>query len=310
MKSESTTPANLTMAEIMEHFATDEQAREYLELIRWPNGKVCPHCGNTKQERIWKIKPKGKLIRKGLYHCGECDKQFTVTVGTIFESTHIPLRKWLIAWYLLCSSKKGMSSLQFQRILKLGSYRTALFMTHRIRHALRDPVFAKKLAGTVEADETYVGGKVHGKGMKAAMEAKTPVFSLVERGGDKRSFVMQQVTGANLKSAICEHVAKGSIVYTDEHQGYKGMKDYMHASVCHGAGEYARGDVSTNGVESSFALLKRGIVGTFHQISKHHLPLYLAEFDFRWNKRKVNDGERTIAALKKMEGKRLMYKTR
>ena len=294
----------------MDRFSTDEKAREYLEAIRWPNGKVCPHCKNGDENKIWAIKPNGtKLIRQGLYQCGACKKQFTVTVGTIFESSHIPLRKWLIAWYLLCASKKGMSSLQFQRTLQLGSYRTALFMTHRIRHALRDPVFDKKMSGTIEADETYVGGKVRGQGMKAAMDAKTPVFSMVERGGNKRSIVMEPVNSKNLKEAIKAHVEPGSTIHTDEHRGYLGLKkDYKHESVCHNRGEYSRGDVTTNGVESSFALLKRGIVGTFHQISKKHLPLYLAEFDFRWNQRKVTDGERTVAALKKSEGKRLMYK--
>lgn len=154
------TPNDLTLDEIIQRFATDEQARQYLESIWWPHGPVCPHCKNSKQDKIWKVTPNSeKKIREGLYTCAECNKQFTATIGTVFEDSHIPLRKWMIAWYLTCSSKKGISSLQLQRILGLGSYRTALFMTHRIRHALRDPIYNDKLSGTVEVDETYIGGK-------------------------------------------------------------------------------------------------------------------------------------------------------
>ena len=159
------TPESLTLPEIFAHFDTEDKARAYLEAIRWPMGPVCPHCSNRTEAAIWKIEPnEKKKIRAGLYHCGKCSKQFTVTVGTIFEDSHIPLQKWLVAWYLLCSSKKGISSLQIQRTLGLGSYRTALFMMHRIRYALKDPVFSTKLSGIVEADETYVGGKTRGKG--------------------------------------------------------------------------------------------------------------------------------------------------
>ncbi len=160
------TPSELTLDQINQRFATDETAREYWEAIHWPKGPVCPHCGNKKANRIYKVTPnEAKKIRAGLYHCAECTSQFTATIGTIFEDSHIPLRKWLIAWYMICSSKKGISSLQLQRILGLGSYRTALFMTHRIRHALKEPAFKDKLKGTVEADETYVGGKTRGHGL-------------------------------------------------------------------------------------------------------------------------------------------------
>jgi transposase-like protein len=159
------TPDDLTLDEIQSRFGTDEKARQYLEEIRWEFGIVCPHCKNDKQKRIWKIEPnEKKKIRAGLYQCAECKKQFTVTVGTIFEDSHIPLRKWLVAWCLLCSSKKGISSLQIQRMLGLGSYRTALFMMHRIRYALAQPEFATYLKGVVEVDETYIGGKATGSG--------------------------------------------------------------------------------------------------------------------------------------------------
>ena len=308
------TPVDLTLDEIQSRFGTDEKARRYLEEIRWPNGVVCPHCKNADQKRIWEIQPNETAkIRAGLYQCAECKKQFTVTVGTIFEDSHIPLRKWLVAWYLLCSSKKGISSLQIQRMLGLGSYRTALFMMHRIRYALSHPAFTGMLKGVVEVDETYVGGKTHGRGTGKGTPNKTCVVSLVERGGNARSFVLDRITGENLKGAIMEHVQDGSVVVTDDYFGYRPMpKIFTHKAVKHSAKEYMRKEkdlkVHTNTVESKFSLLKRGIIGTFHQVSKKHLPLYLAEFDHRFNHRDVTDGERTVSALKMAEGKRLTLK--
>src|SRR5712664_2974555 len=191
-KSMLPTPVDLTLDEIQSHFGTDEKARQYLEEIRWPDGVVCPHCKNADQKRIWKIEENPeKKIRAGLYQCAECKAQFTVTVGTIFEDSHIPLRKWLLAWYLLCSSKKGISSLQIQRMLwgerngkPLGSDRTAHFMMHRIRYALAQPEFTTYLKGVVEIDETYIGGKATGSGQtgRARNSNKTAVVSLVQRG--------------------------------------------------------------------------------------------------------------------------------
>ena len=179
-KSILPTPDDLTLVEIISHFATDDKARAYLEEIRWPDGVVCPHCKNEDQKRIWKIEENlEKKIRAGLYQCAECKAQFTVTVGTIFEDSHIPLRKWLVAWYLLCSSKKGISSVQIKRMLGIGSYRTALFMMHRIRYALAQPAFTGMLKGVVEVDETYVGGRIRGKGRGKHQENKTCVVSLV-----------------------------------------------------------------------------------------------------------------------------------
>jgi len=315
-KSMLPTPVDLTLDEIQSRFGTDEKARRYLEEIRWSDGVVCPHCKNAKQTRIWKIEENPeKKIRAGLYHCAECDKQFTVTVGTIFEDSHIPLRKWLVAWYLLCSSKKGISSLQIQRMLGLGSYRTALFMMHRIRYALAQPEFTTYLKGVVEMDETYIGGKATGSGKtgRARNSNKACVVSLVQRGGQGRSFVLDRVTSENLHRKIDEHVIEGSIVVTDDYSGYRNIPPvYDHKSIKHSAKKYVRreGDfkVHTNTVESKFSLLKRGIVGTFHQVSKKHLPLYLAEFDHRFNHRKDTDGQRTVSALKCAEGKRLTLK--
>ncbi len=308
------TPENLTLPKIVERFGTEESALAYLEAIRWPHGPVCPHCGNDDQAKFWVIKgDDSKRIRAGLRQCAACKKQFRVTVGTIFEDSHVPLNLWLIAWYLIAGAKKGMSAMQLQRHLGLGSYKTAWFMAHRIRHTLKDPIFAKKLAGTVEVDETYVGGKQKGVG-SGRKDNKTPVVSLVERGGNIRSMVMDKVTANNLREAINEHVAPHSAVCTDDARPYKklGWK-YDHHSTNHSKGEYARKlndkfTVHSNTVESSFSLLKHGVFGAFHHISKKHLPLYLSEFDFRWNTRQDSDGERTVKGLARVEGKRLTYK--
>jgi transposase-like protein len=307
------TPDDLTLDQIMQRFASDEDARAYWESIHWPNGAVCPHCKNANAKRIWKIEANAKKkIRAGLHQCGKCDKQFTSTIGTIFEDSHIPLRKWLIAFYLNSASKKGISSLQLQRTLGLGSYRTALFMQHRIRHSLKETEFGDKLSGTVEVDETYVGGKQQGVG-RGRKDNKIPVVALLERGGRVRSQVMRHVTGANLKQVVKDNVAICTDVNTDDHFGYRGLEPkFNHHVVKHSAKEYVRREknrlVTTNGVEGYFSLLKHGVMGTFHHISEQHLPLYLAEFDHRHNFRDVTDGQRTIEALKKTNGKRLMYR--
>ena len=303
-------PEGLTLDAIQSHFSTDEQAREYLESVRWEHGRYCPHCGNADEKRIYAITANvAKKVRAGLFECAECDKQFTVTVGTIFEDTKIPLRKWLVAWYLLCASKKGISALQIQRMLGLGSYRTAWFMMHRIRYALRNPSFSDKLSGTIEADETYIGGTV--RGVKRGYRGnKTPVVALVERNGRARSMVIEHITGANLRQALNEHVDRKSRLMTDERPAYKGPghRFKSHEAVNHSAGEYVRGDVHTNTVEGYFSILKRGIVGTFHHIEGPYIPQYLAEFDFRYNTRKETDGVRTRLALRKASGKRLMLR--
>ena len=223
----------------------------------------------------------------------------------------IPLGKWLIAWYLICSSKKGISSLQLQRNLELGSYRTALFMAHRIRHALKETGFAEKMTGTVEVDEASFKAKA-GDGRKTGV--KVSVVALVERGGTVRSQVMPTVNGKNLKQAIRENVQAASEVHTDMSHAYEGLEpQFTHKSVKHSAGEFSRHEgenvITTNSVESYFSLLKRGVTGVFHHISAQHLPLYLAEFDHRYTYRKMSDGERTDLGLTKAAGKRLIYKT-
>ncbi len=305
-------PKDLTLIQLFDRFGTDEQARKHLEGVLWKSGIICPHCKCNDQTKIAeRTANPDKKIRAGLRFCSNCQSQFTVTVGTVFEDSKIPLRKWLIAWYMLCSSKKGISSLQLQRNLELGSYRTALFMAHRIRHALKENGYTEKLAGTIESDETFVGGVTKGKGQKAGN--KVPVMAMVQRGGTVRSKVMPTVNGANLKQAIRENVQAGAQLHTDAHMGYRALAgEYQHHSVKHMAGEFSRHEgenvVTTAGVESFFSLLKRGVVGTFHHVSAQHLPLYLAEFEHRHNCRKMTDGERTDVGLQMAQGKRLIYR--
>ncbi len=304
-------PPALTLDDIMARFSTDEQAREYLEAVRWPKGPVCPKCGGT--EKIYPLAANPESgIRPGLYECDDCRRQFTVTVGTIFESSKVPLRKWLVAWYLACSSKKGISALQLKRQLwgeRKGSYRTAWFILHRIRYALRDPNFALRLGRggkKVEADETWIGGRRRGMG-RAYTGNKAAVFSAVERGGRVRSRVIENVTGETLEAALRARVENDAILYTDDHPGYTavGRAFAGHQTVNHSAGEYVRGKVHTNSVEGYFANLKRGLDGIYHHVGRSYLPQYLAEFDFRYNTRKMTDGERTIIGLRKADGKRL-----
>jgi transposase-like protein len=315
------TPEELTLPEIMARFSTEEKAIEYMESILWQNGPVCPHCGNANAEKIWKLTAnKEKKIRVGLRQCAECKKSFRVTVGTIFEDSHIPLNLWLVAWYLLSGAKKGISAKQMQRHLGLGSYKSAWHLCHRIREVLQSPVVTgDKLSGMVEVDECYYGPKTKGKGFRRG--SKSAVVALVERQtGKRRSVVLSEiVTGKNLREAVQEHVAAGATIHTDEHPGYKKLGDdgYRHKFVTHGQSggkrEYQRIEadgeiVSTNYAESSFSLLRRGVIGNFHHISRKHLGRYVAEFDFRWNSRKETDGERTVSGLEKAKGKRLTMK--
>ncbi|HEY5058025.1 MAG TPA: IS1595 family transposase [Gaiellaceae bacterium] len=303
---------DLTLSVYEPRFTDPIEAATYLESIRWPNGPVCPHCGED-TKRPYPLKSE---TRK-LYKCAACRKQYTVTVGTIFEGSHVPLNKWLLAFYLLCSSKKGMSAHQIHRMLGV-TYKTAWFMAHRIRYAMDQPPFTRALEGVVEADETYVGGKERNRKRQDKQRKtgrgtdKTPVVALVERGGEVRSFRMANVTGAEIKGAIRRNVARGARIMTDSFASYRGLgKEFAsHEYVSHSDGEYVRGDVHTNTAENYFSILKRGIDGTYHHISEAHLPRYLAEFDFRYNNRVglgVSDAERTRKALAMTGGKRLRY---
>jgi transposase-like protein len=312
----------LTFAVTDKRFNDADAAAEYLESIRWPDGPVCPHCGEA-DRKAYRLKSQTRRLWK----CAACRKQFTVTVGTIFEASHIPLNKWLLAFYLLCSSKKGMSAHQLHRMLGV-TYKSAWFMAHRIRYAMGQPPFQSRLSGVVEVDETYVGGKQRrsNKRQYRPLDSKqpdtrlrktgrgtdkTPVVALVERGGIVRSERIANVTGDNRKSVVRRNVDPSATVMTDAFSSYKGLdQEYAsHFTVNH-LDEYVRGEVHTNTAENFFSILKRGINGVYHHVSEAHLPRYLAEFDFRYNNRIANgvdDAERTRRALSMVGGKRLRY---
>lgn len=287
-------------------FQNEEAARQHLEELRWPDGPVCPHCGGT--ERNSKLH--GKAHRPGVYFCGDCRQQFTVTVGTVFERSKIPLHKWILATHLLCSSKKGISSHQLHRTLGV-TYKTAWFMTHRIREAMK-PSHSGLLGtggGTVEADETYIGRKP-GSEKRRGHGHKEAVFSLVERNGNVRSFHVPDVTASTLKEKLKSNVDEAASLMTDDARQYKKICEMFgsHESVNHSIGEYVRGKAHTNTIEGFFSIFKRGIYGVYQHVSSHHLHRYTTEFDFRYNNRKVTDSERSDNALKGISGKRLTYR--
>lgn len=297
-------------------FTNDDAARQYLEAIRWPNGPVCPHCGGTERNSALQ----GESHRAGLYFCGDCRSQFTVTVGTVFERSKIALHKWVLATHLMCASKKGVSAKQLERMLGV-TYKTAWFMAHRIREAMK-PEGGGLMGGNggaVEADETYVGGKDKNKhaskrkGMTGG-KGKEMVFSLVDRQtGQVRSHHLTSVNAKNLRPVLKAQLESHTRFMTDGEGQYRILAPMFHSheTVNHSGGEYVRGDVYTNTVEGYFSLLKRGIVGTFHHVSPQHLQRYAVEFDFRYNNRSklgVEDVERTAIALKGISGKRLTYR--
>lgn len=294
-------------------FQNERSARAHLEKVRWPNGPECPHCETVKRaSRI-------KGGRAGLWFCNACRKQFSVTVGTLFERSKVPLHKWLLAVHMLTSSKKGMSANQLHRMLGV-TYKTAWFMSHRIREAMvPEGDDAGPLGGlnqAVEVDEAYVGGKTRGRrpdGKWMGTYRKKPVISLVERGGRVKSFHVAKINAANLHPMLRTQIWRSSRLMTDEAYRYKriGKEFSDHQSVQHGLGEYVRGDAYTNTVEGYFSIMKRGINGVYQHVSEAHLQRYLAEFDFRYNQREalgVDDTERTDKVLSGIGGKRLTYR--
>lgn len=290
------------------HFQDAEKAREYLEALRWPEGAVCPHCGVIGGH----YKLQGAKTPAGLYKCGSCSDKFTVTVGTVFERSKVPLNQWLQVMHLMCASKKGISAKQVERMIGV-TYKTAWFMCHRIREAMNITPGGKmgEGGGIVEADETYWGPK--GKMTKNGGDKKMKIVSLVDRKGQKRTFHVANVTSETVREVLNANVAKSARLMTDESKVYVkvGRTFAKHETVNHSKDEYVRGDVTTNTIESSFAILKRGLKGTFHSVSERHLQRYCDEFDFRWNHRQslgFNDVERADAALKAIAGKRLTYR--
>jgi len=290
-------------------FTDEDKAREFLEASRWPDGPVCPFCS-----RIDTVRPlAGASMGPGWYYCSNCQDKFTVRVGTLYERSHIALHKWLFATHLLTASKKGMSALQLSRMLGI-TYKSAWFMCHRIREGMA-PTKPSPIGGEgkiVEADETFIGGKVKNRAYAKMEPKKHAVMTLVERDGESRSFHIANVRAKTLREKIVTTVSRKSHLMTDELGSYEkiGQEFSGHGTVCHSANEYARlgGFIHTNTAECRFSLMKRAVFGTHHSVSEAHLPRYLAEWDFKFNARKMKDGERAALALKGIEGKRLTYR--
>jgi transposase-like protein len=297
-------------------FHDENAAREHLEAQRWPDGNpVCPHCGEA--ENVHRLE--GKSHRDGLIQCNSCLQTFTVTVGTVMERSHLPLTTWVLGFHKMAASKKGISAKQLQRELGLGSYRTAWFMAHRIREAMRfDDADAEPIGGkgkTVESDETFVGGKKKNVHRGKPEPKKHAVHALVERGGQVRATHVPDVSAKTLRAAIKKHVAKGTTMNTDDALAYYHMSREFaaHGVVNHSRDEYVSKDGETHiqSAESFFAILKRGVYGTFHSVSEQHLQRYVDEFAFRFNNRSalgVEDGERARKAIKGASGRRLTYR--
>jgi len=290
-------------------FTNEDKAREFLEASRWPDGPVCPFCGQL--DTVARLG--GKSMGPGWYFCSNCRDKFTVRVGTIYERSHIPLHKWLLATHLVFASKKGMSALQLSRMLGI-TYKSSWFMCHRIREALT-PASATPIGGeskVVEADESFIGGKAKNRAYAKKEPTKHAVLTLVERDGKSRSFHIANVKAKTLREKIVTTVSRKSHLMTDELASYEkvGKEFANHGTVNHSANEFTKlgGFSHTNTAECRFSLMKRAVFGTHHSISEAHLPRYLAEWDFKWNTRKMTDGERAAIALEGIEGKRLTYR--
>ena len=290
------------------HFYNEKAAFKYVEGIIWKEGKKCPHCGNVR--KIYELK--GESTRIGLNKCGECRKQFTVRIGTIFEDSKIPLHKWLQAFYLICSSKKGCSSHQIHRALEI-TYKSAWFLTHRIRECAKSSGVEIVLGGEdkiVEADETYIGNVGRHRHGARGFAHKEKVFSLIERGGKVRSQHVQFVNTKTLVPILKNAVTQETTIMTDDAGQYRFLsKDFKeHNVIAHSRKEYVKGKIHTNTIEGFFSIFKRGMRGVYQHCKSNHLQRYLHEFDFRYNTKDNTDNERTALLLERAEGKRLTYK--
>jgi transposase-like protein len=291
---------------VLETYSDEETCILHLEKLRWPKGIVCPCCGSTR--RIY------KLERGHIYKCADCRSQFSVRKGTIFEESRLPLRKWFAAMWLVTSNRKGIASTQLAREIGV-TQKTAWFMLGRIREVADGMgTFELPMTGTVEADETFIGGKEGNKHESKKLHAgrgsvgKVAVMGIRERPGRIETALIAGTTKADLHKFIRDNVSPATTLYSDDHKGYLGLTDYDHHSVNHSAGEYVRGDVHTNGIESFWSLLKRAHYGIFHQISVKHLHRYLAEFEARWNMTDLDGLQRVDAMLESTPGLRLTYK--
>lgn len=291
-------------------------AVEFFEQQRWGNAPACPRCGAVE---VYKMLSADGTTRNADYrwHCRGCKKMFTVRTATVYEETRLPLRVWAFAFWRTAASKKGCSALELAREMEI-THKSALFVLRRIRHGL-STIDAPKLSGTVEADETFIGGKIrrqfgYGKKYSTSKTArKVPVMGVVQRGGDVRFKMLDRLTADRLSEVIAENADLTCRLITDEFPGYIGIGQRFnggHHTTKHSAYEYVKPgtDIHSNTIEGVFSLIKRGVMGTFHSVSRKHIPNYLNEFEFRWNTRKLDDGARVVKAIKQVDGKRLMYR--
>ncbi len=293
-----------SLMELMDAFPDEQSCIDHLRSIRWKSGAFCPYCGSTKVYNF---------SDKRTHKCGDCRQRFSVKVGTIFEDTKLPLRKWFIAIWMITSRRKGIASAQLARDLKI-TQKSAWFVMHRLRHAARTKSFNRPLKGEIEADETFVGGKERNKhASKRAHKGrgntgKIVVMGMLERGGEFRAHKVQSTSARHLQVNLFKNVEPGSKVFTDEHGGYRGIEVmYDHQTVSHSAGEYARKDgTHTNSVEGAWSLFKRQVYGIHHWISEKHCDRYLDEFCWRFNLREMEEGQRVNALLGRVSG-RLKY---
>ena len=295
-----------SLFDLMEAFPDEQTCVDHFRSIRWRDGEFCPHCGGN---RIYHFSD------RKTFKCGDCRQRFSIKVGTIFEDTKLPLRKWFMAIWLITNHPKGIASTTLGKDLKI-TQKTAWFVLHRLRHAARTKSFNAPLKGTVEVDETYVGGKEknkHAKDRKGGTQGgagKEIVLGVIERDGELRMAVVEDLKAPTVQTYVCENVAKGATLMTDEHGSYAGLgKDYMHHTVNHGAGEYVRAYcIHTNSIESVWAILKRQIIGIHHWVSPKHLSRYATEMAWRFNHRDMTVVDRMNAIFGGMEG-RLRYRT-
>lgn len=291
-----------SLIELFEAFPTEQTCIDHVTAIRWRDGKFCPLCGNSDGARI------GTLTGSNTHKCYVCRQRFSIRVGTIFQDTKLPLRKWFVAIWLINAHPKGIASTTLAKDLKI-TQKSAWFVLHRLRHAQKTPSFNAPLTGVVEIDETFVGGREENKHadkrlhQKAGTGGKTIVMGIVERNGELRAGVVADTTSNTLTPIVEFHVAKGATIVTDEYPSYRGLnKDFQHYTVRHSRREYVRGDIHTNSIESVWALLKRQIIGIHHWVSPKHLDAYVSEMTFRFNRRDETAGERVNSMLAQIEG--------
>ncbi|MBX3391280.1 MAG: IS1595 family transposase [Phycisphaeraceae bacterium] len=316
MVHEKSKKPELEQSEVIEEMplacSTERAAVEFFEAKRWGDCPCCPHCGDTDVYTM-KDRKTGDRNKDFRWRCRGCGSLYSVRTGMIFEESLIPLHKWARAIWEAASGKNGVSALEISRKCQI-SYKSALFVMHRLRHAMADDFTSPpKLTGTIECDETYIGGKprYRGKSKRGRGTKKQPVVAVLQRGGIVRTRVIPVVNAENVKTMIRENVAKSARICTDSESSYRGIgAEYRggHHSVNHGAGEYVRGDVTTNAVEGFFARVKRGMKGVYHNVSREHLFRYMDQFEFAHNTRKMNDGERVLSLIDKADGKRLRYR--